>query len=42
LASILITIEYNMNDCSTANAISLAQSETNHAGIVNAIQAAER
>jgi lysophospholipase L1-like esterase len=33
-----VTIEYNMNDCATANSISTAQSQSNHVAIINAIK----
>lgn len=35
-----ITIEYNINDCATANSISTAQSQANHVSIINAIKSA--
>lgn len=35
-----VTIEYNMNDCATANSISTAQSQSNHVAIIDAIKGA--
>lgn len=36
----LVTIEYMMNDCSTPQGISTAQSQANHQAIINAIRSA--